>query len=389
MRRRASRFAYAAAAVPPIVALVAALVTLVPSRVAAHKPITSPYNYNNDVFPLLRDHCAPCHVPGGAAPMSLMTYAEAVPWAESIRDEMASGRMPPWPVDPRSPAVVGPHPISAKDIDKIVTWATGGTPPGDTAALAPVGALQPKWTLGPPDLALPMDAAHTVVAGALDELCDFSLPTGLGGTRWVKAIDLLPGSASIVRDAVLGVEGGQILGLWQPGDNAIAAPEGMAFKLPAGARIHLQIHYRKHFDQEQQAVTDRSTIGLYFAAAPATARPIQSFTIDALPAAGTGTRVFSDAVPAGGRIVAVRPMLDAPYDAMTLDVVTPGGEPVPILNLRGPRPQWFRRYWLQTPIDVAAGSRIEARMTPMPADADEPKAQARFPLHVVLDYVLR
>ena len=40
----------------------------------AHKAITSKYTYNDDVFPILRDKCARCHVAGGVAPMSLMTY---------------------------------------------------------------------------------------------------------------------------------------------------------------------------------------------------------------------------------------------------------------------------------------------------------------------------
>src|ERR1700676_322371 len=39
----------------------------------AHTPVTSKYDYNKDVFPLLKDHCAGCHVKGGPAPMSLMT----------------------------------------------------------------------------------------------------------------------------------------------------------------------------------------------------------------------------------------------------------------------------------------------------------------------------
>src|SRR5580658_3561882 len=106
-------------------------------RTDAHKPVTSKYDYNKDIFPLLRDHCGSCHVPGGSAPMSLMTYNDAVPWAESIRDELTAGRMPPWPVDPMSPAVKGGHPISSRDVDRIVVWASGGTPQGDLATRLP------------------------------------------------------------------------------------------------------------------------------------------------------------------------------------------------------------------------------------------------------------
>src|ERR1041385_4179702 len=36
----------------------------------AHKPITSKYTYNDDVFPILRDRCARCHVTGGVSPMT-------------------------------------------------------------------------------------------------------------------------------------------------------------------------------------------------------------------------------------------------------------------------------------------------------------------------------
>src|SRR4029079_17177599 len=65
-------------------------------RAEAHKAITSKYTYNEDVFPVLRARCGRCHVPGGVAPMSLMTYKDAYPWGESVRAEIIAGHMPPW-----------------------------------------------------------------------------------------------------------------------------------------------------------------------------------------------------------------------------------------------------------------------------------------------------
>src|ERR1700681_1016962 len=59
----------------------ALLLVVAAEHTDAHKPVTSKYDYNRDVFPLLQDHCASCHVQGGPAPMSLMTYDAAVPWA--------------------------------------------------------------------------------------------------------------------------------------------------------------------------------------------------------------------------------------------------------------------------------------------------------------------
>lgn len=359
-------------------------------RSDAHKPVTSKYNYNKDIFPLLRDHCGSCHVPGGSAPMSLMTYSDAVPWAESIRDELSAGRMPPWPVDPMSPAVKGGHPISSRDVDKIVVWASGGTPQGDLATRLPAVTFNPQWKMGPPDFKIAMEAEHTVASGTIEETAELSLPVHVTDAKWVKAADLLPGNASIVRDAVISIENGPVLALWEPGSDATAAPAGAAFRLAPDSKIHLEIHYKKHFDQEQNAVSDRSTIGLYFTDAPPSGGELQSLAIEP-PKAGdpSGSLAFAGKLPGPVSVVALRPMLDRAYESLDVEAVTPSGMHVPLLRLRGPRPQWFARYWLQQPVELASGSEITVRATPLPDDSDEPKTAKRFQLQVALDYIQR
>src|SRR5258708_28234441 len=110
-----------------------AFAALATESTLAHKPITSKYTYNADVFPIVRDRCGRCHVAGGAAPMSLLSYKDAVPWAESLREELTAERMPPWYVDDESAPMRGGRSLTAGEIDTIVTWATGGTPEGDAA----------------------------------------------------------------------------------------------------------------------------------------------------------------------------------------------------------------------------------------------------------------
>jgi mono/diheme cytochrome c family protein len=355
----------------------------------AHTPVTSKYDYNRDVFPLLRDHCAACHVAGGPAPMSLVTYKDAMPWAQSIRDELTAGRMPPWPVDPTSLAVKGADPISPRDLDVIVVWASGGTPESYSDSKVQDVTFHTQWKLGSPDLKLPIDVEHTVAAGAIEEVSEFSLSPNVTDTKWVKAADLMPGTASIVRDAVISIENGPVLALWQPGTGTIPAPSGAAFRLTAGAKIHLQIHYKKHFDQEQNAVSDKSTVGLYFTDPPPSGRELESVAIDA-PKAGadaSASTSFGGVLAKAGRIVALRPMLDRAYEAVNIDAVTPSGKQVPLLRLRGPRPQWFQRYWLQEPVELAAGSKIAVSVTPLADYEDEPKVTRVFPLQVILDYV--
>ncbi len=361
--------------------------------VEAHKPITSKYDYNRDVFPLLRDNCGRCHVKGGAAPMSLMTYKEAVPWAESIRDELTAGRMPPWPMDPRSPAVKGMHPISAQAVDVIVTWASGGTPQdwsGDIDKQLPKVTPPKQWRLGQPDLVVSTESEFTLAAGDIEESRDFLIPSGLTEQKWVRAADLLPETPGMVRDAVIGVENGPTLTLWQPGSDPLAAPSGAAFRLAPGANLHLQIHYRKHYDQEQESLSDKSRIGLYFVAPPPSGRELQSVSKSWEGDSGEpgGARILRATLPSAGRVYALRPMLDKAYASVDVVAITPSGREIPLLKLRGPRPQWFRRYWLQETTELVSGSAIEARFTALADDSDESRTSVgRFPLQIVVDYV--
>ena len=382
------RFTRAARPSVVIVLAIACFLVVAGEHTDAHKPVTSKYDYNRDVFPLLREHCGRCHVKGGPGPMSLMTYADAVPWAVSIRDELSAGRMPPWPVDPTSPPLKGGHPISSRDINIIVEWASGGTPEGNTETQLPAVTVKSQWRLGLPDLSIP-GVEHTVAQGTMEETRDFSLPVNVTSTKWIKAADLLPGTTSIVRDAVISIENGPMLALWEPGGDATAAPSGAAFKLAPGSRIHVQVHYKKHFDQEQVAVSDKSTIGLYFADPPLSGRELQSFAIDA-PTGSTGRDAPTSAtgkLSAAARIVALRPMLDRAYASVNVDAITSSGTQVPLLHLHGPRPQWLQRYWLQEPVELAAGSQIAVTVTPFSDYSDEPKMTRQIPLQVLLDYV--
>ncbi len=46
--------------------------------------------FTKDVAPIFQEKCESCHRPDSIAPMSLVSYEEARPWARSIRDRVAS-----------------------------------------------------------------------------------------------------------------------------------------------------------------------------------------------------------------------------------------------------------------------------------------------------------
>src|SRR5215213_778775 len=137
----------------PLASLVVATV-LLGSRSEAHKPITSPYTFNEDVFPILRDRCGRCHVAGGVAPMPLMTHQDTVPWGESLRLELIAGHMPPWSAATTAGRFHQAPGLSARELNTVLTWASGGTPPGNDSKTPPPVSLDRTWRLGMPDLIL-------------------------------------------------------------------------------------------------------------------------------------------------------------------------------------------------------------------------------------------
>jgi len=342
----------------------------------AHKAVTSRYSYNVDVFPILRDQCGRCHVEGGPAPMGLMTWNDgpnsATPWAESIRQLIVGEQMPPWYVDSRGPAIKGGFGLTPLESDKLLIWSTGGTPEGDPERKPTRVTYQARWSGGAPDLQLPMEAEHTMAENVNDETKEFLISTGLSEPRWLKAVDLLPGAPAIVRNASITVDDGTVLAVWVPGDTLVTAPAGTGFRLPAGAKLRLQIHYKKQWQNEGKAIKDRSVVGLYFTPRPAAGREIQS-----------------GALASAARVVAVRPSLDKVYGSFTVQAVTPAKTKIVLLRLRVPRPEWRRRYWLVNPVDVPAGSRIEFVTTPPSTyiDLSGTQLMKTYPLGVALDFV--
>lgn len=380
----------------------ATLVVLTAPGAGAHKGVTSKYNYNQHVFPILRDRCGQCHFEGGPTPMSLMTYRDAIPWAESIREQLVGQKQPPWYADPTGPAVRGGHALAIKELDILVTWAAGGTPQstemtftgggtpaGDASAPPAFAPDVTKWRSGPPDLTVKMDAPYTLPGTTVEDTHEFILPTNLAEEKWVSAVDLLPGTPSIVLDAVVSIENGPVLGAWVAGEEPVPAPSGAAFRLPVGAKLRLRIHYKKQWRDENTEKSDLSTVGLYFTDAPLGGRALETFSLKALdPAAGaTGPRTFTGVFGTAGRVVGIRPSVNQPYARVEINAVLPAGRRVQLLRLRAPQPQYYRRYWLVEPIELPKDSKVEVTATLAAHDEGSVSVATQRPLQVDLEFV--
>src|SRR5262250_444827 len=91
--------------------------------------------FTKDVAPILQRSCQTCHRPGAIAPMSLLTYEEARPWARAIKQKVASREMPPWYID-RHVGISkfkGDPSLTDAEVATLSAWADGGAPTGNAA----------------------------------------------------------------------------------------------------------------------------------------------------------------------------------------------------------------------------------------------------------------
>ena len=368
-----------------LAAFVAAGVGLNVERGETHKPITSRYTYNEDVFPVLRDRCGRCHVEDGVAPMSLMTYADAFPWGEAVRAEVIAGHMPPWHAGEDVVRFRNAPVITAAEIDKVLVWVSGGNPQGNPQNVPPPVALHRDWPLGRPDLAMLLPET-TVAAGTSDVTRELTIATRTTAPTWIRAADLLPGTPSIVRNATISVKGAaagdveQALAVWVPGE-APVDPVGAAFRLPAGAELSVRVHYKKTFGYEGKEMTDRSAVGLYFSADPSI--EIRRLVVASAPVSTTSAPVsFSRTVDEDLRVLAFRPDASLSNAKLRVDAVGPTGVRTPVIRL-AVRPDWTRRYWFEEALTWPRGTRIEVVAELNGADTLLPPSGSPLPPQIV------
>src|SRR5262245_8002742 len=85
----------------PIAVLVVAGASWVTIAQSPAGDSTSPVTFHRNILPSRQKNCQGCHRPGQIAPMSLLTYAQARPWARAMKAKVVAREMPPWNANPR------------------------------------------------------------------------------------------------------------------------------------------------------------------------------------------------------------------------------------------------------------------------------------------------
>src|SRR5690349_1685964 len=117
--------------------------------------------FAKNVAPIFQAHCQSCHHVGTVAPMSLVTYQEARPWAAAIKQRVSAREMPPWFID-RNVGVQhfqNDESLTDEEIATIVKWVDNGAPQGNPADMPPARqfADDQAWQMGKPDVIISLD----------------------------------------------------------------------------------------------------------------------------------------------------------------------------------------------------------------------------------------
>ena len=238
--------------------------------------------FTKDIASIFQEKCQACHREGYMAPMSLVTYREARPWARSIKARVVEGQMPPWHID----TTIGiqdfknDRSLTSEEIDTIVRWVDAGSPRGNPEDMPPPKEFADDsiWNFaelfgGPPDMII-KSPAYTVAAVAQDAWYRPSVETGLTEERWVRAIEIRPSTVAgrrVTHHALARFQqdeendltdddiGAGLFMEWAVGKQGeIMRPNSGKLMLP-GASFVFDIHY--HAVGEE--ITDSVELGIY------------------------------------------------------------------------------------------------------------------------------
>ena len=253
-------------------ALFVALLAVPSAAAAADAPVT----FAKDVAPILYKSCVECHRPTMFAPMSLVTYEEARPWARTIKQRVVARAMPPWGADPAHGTFKNDPRLSQHDIDTIAAWVDAGAPRGDDTDMPTLPKMVEGWTIGTPDAVFTMEEEFTIPATGAVPYKYFRVPTGLTDDKWIQAIEIKPGARAQVHHVIAFTQpagsplkpGGELgptnIGGVTPNKPGLVFAPGVARLLRGNSDIVMQMHYTTNGTEGR----DRTTVGIIYAKQP-------------------------------------------------------------------------------------------------------------------------
>lgn len=364
---------------------------LVSSATALAATNGAPATFTRDVAPVLQKNCQSCHRPNEVAPMPLLTYEQARPWAKAIKEAVLLKKMPPWFADPHYGKFVNDRSLSRKEIDTLVAWADAGAPEGDPADLPKPVRFIDGWNIGTPDVEFAVPEIQVPASGTI-EYQYVVIPTTFDKDKWVQLAEVRPGNRAVLhhviafirdpksewmKDARPGVPfiprkdekgetrrnedgfGGEFLVGYAPGTMPETLAPGQAKLVKAGSDIVFQMHYTAN----GKPATDATRIGLIFARETPKERVMTLAAVNdkfVIPAGAASYGADSEfEMGTEAKLVAMLPHMHLRGKDFKYRLVYPTGESETILSVPRYSFSWQLSYYPAKQIVLPKGTKIQ------------------------------
>ncbi len=355
--------------------------------------------YHNQIARLMQNNCVECHRKGGVGPFSLESYEDVKAHAGMIRKQVERGAMPPWFATPVPHGQVTPwaNERSLTELDKtmLLDWLKSDKPAGNPAD-APIARTYPTdWVIGKPDLVVQIPQPIAIKATGTMPYSNISVETGLTEDKWVQGFEVQPTARETVHHVLVFVrppkkaagsdafdderaERDGFFAAYVPGNSSQVYPAGMAKKLPAGSRLHFQIHYTPM----GKATTDQVRVGIIFAKEPpkhvVQVAGISNPFISIPPGAANHEETAQIRVPTDVHVFQFMPHMHLRGKAAKYEVIYTDGTSRTLLDIPRYDFNWQLVYRLAEPLLIPAGSTLKVTMafdnsTGNPANPDPNK----------------
>lgn len=337
--------------------------------------------FTKDVAPVFHAKCAECHRPGEIAPMSLLTYEEARPWAKSIAKNVAARDMPPWKADPNHGVFSNDIGLTEAEIATIVDWVNAGAPSGQLSDMPELPIFTEGWRNGEPDYIIELDAIDVPAEGE-DFFPNIDVRLDLPEDKWIRAVEIRPGNRKVLHHLVAFLGSGassattipDFLAVWAVGTPPAVYPEGMGRKVSKDAGLRMNMHYHTY----GEAATDQTRIGLYFADAEPEKAINGQFagTVNfKIPANDSNHRVDARyLVDEDIQLISFFPHMHTRGKSMKYTTTYPDGKQEVLLNVPEYDFNWQWFYYPEEPVTLPEGTviDIEAHYDNSPENPNNP-----------------
>ncbi len=366
-------------------AVLTSLAALWPAPVPAQEnPV-----FSEHIAPVIFSKCAGCHRDGQVAPFSLLNYAQVKKRAKQIGEVTGKRVMPPWHADPGVVDYANDRSLTKEQIDLIQRWLAAGAPEGDPSKTPALPKFTEGWELGPPDLTVKCSEPYKVPAEGPDVYRNFVIPLNLEKDTWVSAIEFRPSAPSVVHHVLyfldtkgkargydaadpapgyngMGRANGQFryLGGWDLGTQQASLSYGLAWLLPKGSDLVLQVHYHP----SGKEVQDQDSVGFHLSDKP-TARPWSIVPVPPFFGILSGIHI-----PAGDKEYIKESSFVLPVDVeafavnahahflgkrMEMTATVPGGQKQWLIKMSDWHFAWQEDYAFKKPVKLPAGTRLD------------------------------